>query len=351
MHRIAILVLAVWALLATAILLYRGAAPAPEPVHAVMQAPATPLTPVAPPPPAVDVAPLNAKIAALTDEVARLKKELIEARMVAAKPAPTKPAAATPLGPAGSQLDLGSLIEQALKQSGLAGAMDPAAAAARQNRLYAPLFAKLGLDEAKKAAFFKALASSQNRLGIPGETTENGQLKELLGAEGYAQWQAYEKTIGNREAVDAFEQRLLTSNLPLNEIQRSSLVDGFGKSGIGAPNVVELSMTAGQSGTQSLEGALDRKFNDWDALVADAKTYLSPAQAKELDRYLGERAEQHENLAKMANVTVRNIGSDGTFGGAEPGGTVSNFSVKIISTSSFITNGSGIRVPGATLTQ
>lgn len=342
MRNLAIVILLVWAVVVSVLLLNRSrpVASAPAPVAAVQ-----PPAPVAAPPPAVDVAPLHAKIAAMTDEIARLKKDLLEARMQAAKPAVKKPVSVATSG-AGPQPDLGQVIANALKQSGLG---NPAGDAQRQNRIYGPLFAKIGLDEAKEAAFLRALAASPRRFGLPGEKVENKALRELLGESAYAQWQEYEKTVAHRGAVDDFEQRLLGSGLPLNDVQRTSLVDAFAKSGLGAPNVIELSLTPEQEGPQNLTGALDQKFNDWDALVADAKTYLSPAQMKELDGYLGERASQHEEIAKMANISIESIGGAGSIEGLAPGIAVSNVSVKIISSTAVFTNlpGQGAIVPAA----
>lgn len=342
MRNLAIVILLVWALVASVLLFNRSRPvdPAPAPV-ALFPPPA----PDVPPPPAVDVAPLNAKIAAMTDEIARLKKDLLEARMQASKPAAQKPVSVASPG-AGPQLDLGQVIANALKQSGLG---NPAGDAQRQRRIYGPLLAKLGLDEAKRDAFFRALSTSPRRFGLPGEQAENKALKDLLGESAYAQWQEYGRTVAHRGAVDDFEQRLLGSGLPLNDVQRTSLVDAFAKSGLGAPNVVELSLTPGQEGPQNLTGALDQKFNDWDSLVADAKTYLSPAQMKELDGYLGERAAQHEELAKMANVSIGSIGGTESIEGLVPGIAVSNVSVKIISSTAVFTNlpGQGVFVPAS----
>ncbi|MEZ5406132.1 MAG: hypothetical protein R3F23_08190 [Verrucomicrobiia bacterium] len=66
--------------------------------------------------------------------------------------------------------------------------------------------------------------SSTNQLNAEMENKTELELQELLGPSRYAQYESYQKTIGQRSAVRQFEQQIALSEAPLQPYQRDQML-------------------------------------------------------------------------------------------------------------------------------
>lgn len=322
MNKLLLALFAAWALVATALLL-RPSAPPPDPVPVSAAPTASPMPVPAPNPVAAD---LEREVARLRAENTRLGRELAAAR---ARP----PAAAAPLAPTGQVVRslaeatnlahaLAAQIQQALAQQ-LGGSLFGSTAAQRE-ATYRPLLDRLGLDATRRAAFLNALGEPTPFAALAtldGRPPANPALETLLTDAEYKAWQQFEQALPHREAVQDFDQRLAARGAGLSEAQRNSLTDIFQRNQLARANRVQFS--PGPDGAAA-NSALDQNYNQWDAVVRDARAVLNTAQQEELDRYLGERAEATERLARIVQV-------QGDGAGASAGRGLEGASVTVIS--------------------
>ncbi len=308
MKNVLIALLAVWSVVATVLLLR----PSDPPPAAAPVAPAGPVVQ-----PARNDGAREADILTLEGEVARLRaentavtKELAEAKLQLARRAEQPPATsavaktralaeATNLAQNIAAQIQKALAEQLGTGGGLGGLFGPTPEELEAK--YGALVRKLGLTGTRKDEFLKALAGEAGVIrlgGLSGQAPENEALKGMLSDAEYAAWHDFEQALPYAEAVADFDQRLGGAGAGLTESQRDRLVEIFRKNNLAQHSHIEFSTSAG--GTPGT--ALDKNYNQWDAVVRESGAVLNTQQQKALDLYLGERAEEHEKLAEMVKV-------------------------------------------------
>ncbi|QYM77593.1 hypothetical protein K0B96_09660 [Horticoccus luteus] len=186
---------------------------------------------------------------------------------------------------------------------------------------YATLFKKLALTPAQLAQFKNLLVEKQSALidvaaaaraqGInprtdrdefrqmvtQAQTEVDNNIRSVLGDDGYADYQQYQKTLPQRTAVDQFAQRLSYTSTPLTDAQTDQLVQILADtaatnanpaSGLSARGNMLASMGVSMGGAQISNEALTR-----------AQGVLSPDQLTALQNYQQEQLQQQELMRSL----------------------------------------------------
>jgi hypothetical protein len=168
---------------------------------------------------------------------------------------------------------------------------------ARLNIAYSQLFKKLGLPPEQLNQFEELLIDKQQsvedaiRSGdahdmdrqsvqkavLASQEPINADIHSLLGEDGYAAYQNYEETRGQRTVVDQLRQDLTGSENALTDDKASQLVQLFYQESPINPDI--LRATAGLA-TKEGAGIRDRDYSSPipDQLLTQAQAFLSPAQ-------------------------------------------------------------------------
>lgn len=318
---------------------------APTPADPPAPQDADPVEKVAVSDPAVGA--LERELARLRAENTRLEKELRERVAVAAPPSRTVVRSITNAirmnaSPDATNLvrDIMSEVQKALSgQLGGAGLLAPSAAQAAET--YGTLLDRLGITGQKRSDVLEALKGVPSifRIGDLEKLPENESLRSLLAPAEYNAWQTFEQSIPYREAVSDFAQRLTGSGAGLSDAQRDQLARIFQENRITRATRIQF---GSGTGTDSPDQALDSNYREWDAVVESSRAVLNTAQREELDRYLGQRADEAERLART--VSIQDLS------GVHGSGVVQ--SVQIISSGAILsepstTPGISIKVQGA----
>ncbi|MBX7158249.1 MAG: hypothetical protein K1X66_07680 [Verrucomicrobiae bacterium] len=146
---------------------------------------------------------------------------------------------------------------------------------------------QIGLSPKEREKFLDILAQNQtqfpernrrwpsnsptNQLNAETENKMESELQELLGSSRYAQYESYQKTIGQRSAMRQFEQQIALSEAPLQPYQRDQMLQ----------ILIEENRNAPFSGIRQRD--MMRQFSQWDE--ATAQQYFE-SQQKANDRIL-----------------------------------------------------------------
>lgn len=200
-------------------------------------------------------------------------------------------------------------------------------AVAQKSRLsifYSPLFEELALDpdhldrfkellvdkqqsvgDANRAALKAGAKEDPSHQGIAGAQRDiNADIQDLLGADGYARYQNYEATRGQRILVDQLQQSLSYTATPLTDGQASELIQALFRNASPA-----FSPTATGLGAQVGAGIRDR---DLSAPISEqslrvAEKLLSPAQVNALRQIQAQQQEQQAIAQRIRqyNAAIR----------------------------------------------
>lgn len=237
----------------------------------------------------------------------------------------------------------------------------------RQRRLsvYEDLIASLGLDERQAAAFRELLGKQRGGMTVEvlgtgdGLTTDLGSIlggisgsqdeaiRELLGEEGFAEYERFAETESARMMVSEFEGLLSGQKLAIGADQRADLVKLFQSVRMtdqeGAADLndgLSFSLDGEQPLDEKVEGSLDSLVARYEKLAEDADAVLSAGQSEQLRAYLDRKLEQKEmegDLARrlLSNVSIQGVPSASIQGSVKVMGP--GMSVGVISSSSEIT--------------
>lgn len=211
---------------------------------------------------------------------------------VSATPAPSAPSAPRTTPPAANVSEAFGL------------AMDDPAfrallAVAQKSRLsifYSPLFAALNLPPDRLDQFEELLVDKQQSVGdanraaqrtgvkqdaayagIPGAQRDiDADIQNLLGAEGYARYQNYEATRGQRILVDQLQQSLSYTAAPLTDEQAGDLVQALFKNGTATNRPPSTAGLGAQVGAGIRQRDLSAPISE--KAVRAAEKLLSPDQ-------------------------------------------------------------------------
>ena len=203
----------------------------------------------------------------------------------------------------GMQKLLSSLME-----SGLASRTGRRAPSKRDK--YAPLLEALGLS-GKDADDLLALLNGSNFL-IPSLANSNDEkIKELLGEDGFAAYKEYEKELPSRLFVDDFATDLSEAGLALSDEQYAAMLKLDPDAVKGVPlSYSPMSITLnGSSGNveEMVDGAVAKVVDDFSSTLDHAEGILTEGQMEVFDGYLGERLQQKEMAAEVAETILPNV--------------------------------------------
>ncbi len=159
----------------------------------------------------------------------------------------------------------------------------------------------------------------------------DGDIKNLLGEQGYAQYQGYEQTLPQRAVADQLEQRLSYSSTPLSPDQREQMVqilaatspttsvaesadfsimtNAVGFIGGGGGNT----LTMGGGGAPTVRSTIN---ND---AVTRSSSVLSAPQVAALQQIQQEQQAQQQMGSTMQRTILQNLGGRGAAGGGRRG--------------------------------
>ncbi len=187
-----------------------------------------------------DVAAKNQEAAALQTQIQAAATNL-QARVAAKSPSQTNAKAANPFSAIFKNPEMKNVIKSS--QQAVLGPMI--------DKNYARLFSDLHLTPEQTATLKDIILNKQmgaaemglSMLSNEGETNRaammeqmkkstdaaDAQIKEFLGDDNYGQFQAYEKTMGERMAVSGLKDKLAGGAAPLTDIQEQQLIQAMGE--------------------------------------------------------------------------------------------------------------------------
>ncbi len=299
---------------------------------------------------------LEARLGERDEELARLRNA------IGRHDAPDQPAAAMPSAvqrpPVAAEDDvaeeavapldgLGEKIAGMLKdtnflQSVMAQGLRSARTAGRVDREYRDFFTKRGLNEEQIARAME-LVRKRDRLAvlpglgelgqeggvvstrqIGGDTDEGGrdnELREMLGEEGYGEFERFHETRNARRMVNQFQDYLAADNLAIDDTQREELIDMFHATGAAydgndLSGGLTFSMNSGDEGSleENIDNSLDKLVVKYDRLAGDASRVLSDGQSERLRSFLDQQLERKEMEGDMARNILPAIKIEGIEG-------------------------------------
>jgi len=247
------------------------------------------------------------------------------ARLAQTTPAPGTPgAASTPEG--GGAKGFGDMFSKMVKDPAMKDFLRTQQKTVLQ-KMYGPLLKDLNLPAEQKDQLMTALLDHQmSTIEQAGtmfkpeggdaaaaaqslqdkEKQFNEQIKTMLGADQYTQYEEYKKTMGERLVLDQFKQQLADGSSPLQDEQTKSLLQIMKEEREKVPPVI-----AKQDGQNPVNMAqqltdenLDKQFQwqtDLNQRVAErAGQVLTPAQLKEFADFQTQQAGLQKASMKMA---------------------------------------------------
>lgn len=201
--------------------------------------------------------------------------------------------------------------------------------------MYGDLIKELGLSEQEADNFYEALSErtmAQQEAGMAmmngrkddGSLMEQGKkmtsieekhgakLREMLGNDGYAAFQKYEKSVGERMMMQQFEQQFSASGAPLEPEQRQQLLQAMTEERLKTPATAydpTSKDVAGQLTALKSDDALHAYMSsqaDFNARVAErAKGFLSPEQATAFTKIQQQITQMQEMGIKMSRTMFK----------------------------------------------
>lgn len=184
---------------------------------------------------------------------------------------------------------------------------------------YATLFKKLALSPAQLAQFKNLLVEKQSALidvagaaraqGLNPRTDPDGfrqlvtqaqaeidtNIHSILGDDGFAEYQQYQKTLPQRTAVDQFAQRLSYTSTPLTDAQSDQLVQILADT---APAASAPGLSARGNILASIGANIGRAPISNDAITR-AQGILAPDQLAALQTYRQEQIQQEQLMQSL----------------------------------------------------
>ncbi len=200
--------------------------------------------------------------------------------------------------------------------------------------MYGSLFKELNLTPEEKEKFKSLLTDAQmkniefapgllggrkegaedtNKLLADAKKQTDADVKALLGDERFAQYEEYQKSMGERMQLDQFKTRMAAENLPLQDQQVAQLFQAMKEEKAAVPPVIPTDNTQAPKKEMFTAGNLEKQMawmEDYNRRVAGrAGQILSPEQ---LQQYL-EWQQQQASMQKLGLDMARQM-----FGGDKP---------------------------------
>lgn len=145
------------------------------------------------------------------------------------------------------------------------------------------------------------------------KTQSDAEIKELLGPERFAQYQEYQKHVGERMQIDQFKAQAAGDGQPLQDQQVAQLMQVMKDAKATMPPPIPNDQTQVPKPEQFTEENLNRQIQWMDdynrRLVEGARPVLSPEQLKQYQAFL----EQQSSMQKLGLKMARQM-----FGGEAP---------------------------------
>jgi hypothetical protein len=244
-------------------------------------------------------------------------------------------AAGEPTDPTGAKEGFSAMMEKMMKEPAMREMMR-SQQKAMMNQMYGPLFKDLALTTEQKQQFMDLQLdhamkgvehagalftnngtdkSEATQAMAEGQTELQASLKTLLGDDKFAQYEDYQKSIGERTQLHQFKQQLDGTDTPLQDGQMAQLLQIFKEEKARVPPVLSDDPSRSAEMWEAMKS--EEKMNQhmqWQEqlhqrVLGRAGTALNPEQLKEYGGFL----EQQLNMQRLGMKMAR-----GMFGGDKP---------------------------------
>lgn len=213
------------------------------------------------------------------------------------------------------------------------------------NMMYSGLFKEMNLTPEEKEKLTGILTESQlknieraqgmfgaqkdgtmedtQKLVADSKKQTDSEIKALLGDERYAQYEDYQKNIGDRMQLDQLKTKLAAQNLPMQDEQMAQMLQAMKEEKAAMPPVIPSDASQVPANMKSLLTAenLDKQtqwLDDYNRRVLDrAAQILTPEQLKQYAEY----QEQQSAMQKFGLKMAREMFGDGKSGSPADGTT------------------------------
>lgn len=236
--------------------------------------------------------------------------------------------AAEPLAGLGKQI-AGLLSNTNFLQSMIAQGLRGGRVAQDMERDYKDFFGKLGLSDEQIAKAMEWVGRHNRLASIPGlddlpadgDDAFEEQMRELLGADGYEEYQRFNETRKARRMVNRFQGFLADEELSIGDDQRERLINMFHQAGaaddgndLGGGLTFSLNADEGSAAGENIENSLDSLVVKYDQLADDADDVLDAKQSAQFRQFLDRQLERKEMEGDIARSLMPALKMEGIEG-------------------------------------
>lgn len=229
--------------------------------------------------------------------------------------------------------EMGNMLQTMMKDPAMRDMMRSQQKAAI-NQMYAGLFKEMNLPSETKEKLAAILTDSQMRSieaaqGMFGQGAEGSdafketqakmdaaqkqteaEIKALLGEEGYAKYDDYQKNLGERMQLNSFQTTLEAASLPLQEQQSAQLLQIMKEEKAAVPPAIPSDNNRMPSSDMLTEEKINQQLRwmeDYNTRVAvRAKAVLTPEQYAKYEEYQKQQLAVQKFGLKMASEMFKN---------------------------------------------